>query len=147
MNVRFRHWLPVSKNRLALEALLELIRVRLLRNAADFSTIARLFGKPQAESPVAIDSGQEHVAHEIGQAIRRAVRIAPFRCNCLTQAICGLYMLKRRRISCTLYLGVAPRSDLAREAHAWLRSGSVIILGDNRLDRYEAIFPFGIEPK
>ncbi len=171
MSLRLYHFWPSRDHGLALEALVELARVRILRRAVDFATLAKLFGQPQAESPAAIDDQAQETSRAVGLAIRRAARVAPFHCNCLTQAICGVYMLRRRHISCTLYLGVATSSvttrgddtsknspkensasangssvDRSREAHAWLRSGSLIIVGDDQLEKYQAVFPFGINP-
>lgn len=142
MSFGVRKWLPTRRNRLALEAVFELAIVRVLRSTISFGRLAKLFGEPQVESPLEVDVSSQLVAKEIAVAISRAVRYAPFRCNCLTQAICGLRMLKRRSISATLYLGVDRDDNSTQDAHAWLRSGDCILTGNHQLERYKAVFKF-----
>lgn len=142
MSFNILKYAPTIRNWLALEALLELAYARILRASVSFARLSKLFGEPQLESPPEIDSAKQQIANDVGLAIRRAVRYAPFRCNCLTQAICTLRMLKRRSVACTLYLGVTRGADVAREAHAWTRCGALIVTGENELDRYDAVFTF-----
>lgn len=75
-------------------------------------------------------------------AISRTSLYTPWKSNCLAKAIAGKYMLRRRRISNTLYLGVAKDEIGEFEAHAWLKCGETIITGGNQLDRYAIVAVF-----
>ncbi len=142
MTFRFSKILPTRGNRLALEALVELALARVMRATISFARLAKLFGEAQADSPTDIESSQQSMAKEISVAIGRAVRFAPFHCNCLTQALCGLRMLRRRRLPSTLYLGLEREGDSPHDAHAWLRCGNTVITGDFQLEKYRAVFKF-----
>ena len=71
----------------------------------------------------------------------------PWECKCLVQAIAGKKMLQRRRIGSTLYLGVAKEGENALVAHAWLRSGSMILTGARGRDRFAVVSTFAEESK
>jgi hypothetical protein len=67
----------------------------------------------------------------IGRAVRSAAANTPWKSVCLPQAVAGQWMLKRRRIAATLYLGVAKKDADPEQlaAHAWLRCGDAILTG------------------
>ena len=136
-------WLvPNRRNRLIAEAVMELSFVRVLRMWFSFARLSRDFGSPDAESQLEIESKNQKIAKDVGAAIGAAVRNLPFTCNCLTQAICALRMLKRRGLSCTIYFGVTSGDFRIKEAHAWIRCGEQIITGGGGLERYPIIFRF-----
>jgi hypothetical protein len=66
----------------------------------------------------------------------------PWNSNCLVQTIAAKLILQRRGVSSTLYLGVAPDTHEALQAHAWLRSGSIILTGAPGHRRYTVIATF-----
>lgn len=85
-----------------------------------------------------VDGGD--IALEVGRAVRRANDRVP-RATCLTAAVAGWVMLRRRRIPATLHLGA--RSDGgAMRAHAWLTTGSNPVVGAETAADY-APFPVG----
>lgn len=53
----------------------------------------------------------------IGRAVQAASVYTPWRSNCLAQALAAHYMLRRRRLPCTLYIGVAKRPGQSLTAH------------------------------
>ena len=73
------------------------------------------------------DERREEV-RRLGRMLRKASRHTPWESNCLAQALAGRWMLERRELPTTLYLGVAkdPR-DLT--AHAWLRCRGQTVVG------------------
>lgn len=80
-------------------------------------------------------------------AVSTAQARAPWECKCLVRAIAGKRMLAFRRVSSTLYLGVARNEEseergLALRAHAWLRCGDVILLGRRVADQFTAVSMF-----
>ncbi len=70
-------------------------------------------------------------ARMVSQAIRSAANNIPWQSACLAQAVAGQWMLKRRHIAGTLYLGVAKDETKQKKitAHAWLRCGNIILIG------------------
>jgi hypothetical protein len=59
----------------------------------------------------------------------------------LVQALAAKIMLTRRGICSTLYLGAAKAGE-GLAAHAWLRSGSVIVTGGPGRERFTVISTF-----
>ena len=78
----------------------------------------------------------------IAWAVKYVGRHTPWQSNCLAQAIAGRFMLKRRRIAGTIYFGMIKDSVGELEAHAWLRSGDIILTGGSDLDRYAIVATF-----
>ena len=69
----------------------------------------------------------------------------PWHSSCLVQALAGAAMLKRRRLDGVLYLGVrlTPGSRTGgMAAHAWLRSGSTVLVGAEGRTAYTVIARF-----
>jgi hypothetical protein len=81
-------------------------------------------------------------AKEVHWAIQSS--ISCFHCckvHCLGQALAGRILLRQKRISSTLFLGVKRKVDLSLGAHAWLCCGDVIVTGR---DNYECFTPIAI---
>jgi hypothetical protein len=68
-------------------------------------------------------------AKRVGWALQVAGAHLPFASSCLVRALAGKLMLDRRRVACSIVLGVRdPGADFA--AHAWLRAGELIVAGE-----------------
>lgn len=116
---------------LLLEAAVLLGIARLLVLTIPFRWLAGSLGKRMNESGTLIAEADLQLARLIGQAIRSAANNTPWKSVCLPQAVAGQWMLKRRRIAATLYLGVAKNENKTEKlaAHAWLRCGDAILTG------------------
>ena len=83
-------------------------------------------------------------ARMVGGAVRSAANYTPWESVCLPQAVAARWMLKRRRIPATLYLGVA--KDLTDPgtlaAHAWVSCGPVILTGAKGHSQYTVVSTF-----
>ncbi len=67
---------------------------------------------------------------EVRLAIKRVTKYAFWNNNCLPQAIGAKRLLKKQGITSTLYLGVKKNNDHSSlEAHAWLESGGIDVVG------------------
>jgi hypothetical protein len=116
---------------LLLEAFVLLGIARMLVLTIPFRWLAVSLGNRMQESAPGMKPAELQRARMIGQAIRSAANNTPWKSVCLPQAVAGQWMLKRRRIAATLYLGVA-KADARPEqlaAHAWLRCGGLIVTG------------------
>lgn len=126
-----------SDDRLLLEAAARLFVARVMIALLPFRTIARRLGRQGSESP----RDETHsAAPRIRWAIAAISRRAPWRCQCLEQAVAAKMMLRARRIPSTLYLGVEPGAEA--KAHAWLRSGSLFVTGGDASGRFAVLSTF-----
>lgn len=64
----------------------------------------------------------------VAYQVRVSCEKTPWESKCLVQALTARKLLMRKKISCTLYLGVG-KKDEEMIAHAWLRSGPDYITG------------------
>ncbi len=116
---------------LLLEAFTLLGVARLLVLAIPFRWLAVSLGRHMRESAPEVSPAELRHARLIGQAVRSAANNTPWQSVCLPQAVAAQWMLKRRKISATLYLGVAKADAKPGQlaAHAWLRCGGTILTG------------------
>ena len=128
--------LPVKQKLLFGEAFIVLGTSRFIIWKLKFKQLAHLLGKVNqetVESEEGIDSEQVQL---IGATIKILSRYTPWKSNCLVQAYAGKRMLTRRKLGCTIYLGVAKDHDGTMIAHAWLRCGTTYVTGGNGSLRY-----------
>ena len=125
------------------QAYLLLGLARLAINTVPFSRLATRLGAQQEESSAAVPPHHIEQARRTGWAVSAASRYTPWNSNCLPQAITAKYLLHRRGIDSTLYLGTAFRARTQLEAHAWLRCGSIYVTGGAARQRFEPLGVFG----
>ncbi len=115
---------------LHLEAWCCLGAVRLALWVVPFRRIAPHLGRqipPGQDEPISeMPAG---AARKIGVAVERMAHHTPWESACLAQAVAGKYMLRRRGLPSRLYLGTRKDETGKLTAHAWLRSGSEIVVG------------------
>ena len=112
-----------------LEALVCLCWAKLLLLLVPFRWVAPLLGKPQTESPPAITTVERSVVQRVSWAVQSVAAHVPLGFVCLPQAMAAKWMLRRRHLASTLYLGVARPDEVKFTAHAWLRAGDKILTG------------------
>lgn len=144
--------IPVSKafrrtwreRGLYLEALVFLCRAKLQLLFVPFRKLAPGFGAPQIETGAVISPTDRPIAVDVSWAVQAVARHFPLGFVCLPQAMAAQRMLRRRGISSTLYLGVAPdRADpRSIQAHAWLRAGDKIVTGEHEALRHQKLASF-----
>ena len=133
--------LPAREQGRVIEAALSLLAVRLALGLLPFPRALRLLRVVQAETWAGRLAAAE--ASEVGCAIARAARYAPFRAVCLQQAFAALLMLRRRGLSATVHLGLARELGTnALKAHAWSRCGEVPVTGGEAAPGFVAIAAF-----
>ncbi len=113
------------------EALFLLCWARLLIRLVPFRRLAPRLGRAQAESSSLLTIDAQRLALDVAWAVGAATRHTPLRFVCLPQALAAKWMLRRRGIANTLYLGIAAGREnaSAMTAHAWLRCGDKIVTG------------------
>ena len=133
---------PIKEQLLYIEVIFWLSVTRLVILVLPFKIIARFLGKHMAESDRNHDLNCMDEVKLVVSSILSMSRHLPWECKCLVQAISGKMMLGKRKISNTLYFGVAKDEDRGIIAHAWLRVGEVIILGGGGLDQFAVVSTF-----
>ena len=95
-----------------------------------------------AEAPAADEA--RTIVRDIGWAVRGAAAHLPFPARCLQQALAAKCMLRRRRITGTLHLGVATRQGPGgtMRAHAWLDAAGVEVTGGPISSEYTEVACF-----
>lgn len=108
-----------------------------------FAKVAPTLGEHMRETSYACTPEQELLQRQVSKAVHAMSRITWWESRCLVQAVAAMKMLERRGVPSTLYLG-SGRDDSGRMiAHAWLRSGSYYVTGNERLERFAVVAVFG----
>ena len=94
------------------------------------------------ESPDTHGPEQQAAVERVSWAVQTMSRCTPWKSNCLAQAIAAKRMLQQLEISSTLYLGVVRKGIGGLEAHAWLRSGTVVVTGAQEMGRFTVVSTF-----
>jgi hypothetical protein len=136
--------LPWADRWLLLEALVWLGLARLAVTVLPFRRIAPHLGDHMAESPEEEGAVVDDLPR-VSWAVQAVSRRTPWESRCLVQAVAAQRMLRRRGIGSTLYLGVAKAGQTELEAHAWLRSGRVYLVGGQDRQRYKVVSSFADE--
>ncbi|MCA9050841.1 MAG: lasso peptide biosynthesis B2 protein [Planctomycetaceae bacterium] len=102
---------------------------RLAIKVLAFRRLAGQMGRISEESAGTITDEELSATRRVSWAVTRASQFTPWKSNCFPQAITAQYLLRRRGISSTLYLGCLMRNEGGMKAHAWLRSGQRIVTG------------------
>ncbi|MDN3554781.1 lasso peptide biosynthesis B2 protein [Halomonas maura] len=144
-----RHFfdLPGIRKALLLEAACWLVLARLLVRFLPFRSWSRCLGiqMPGLGEVEWVDADSDALAREISRTITGLNQRLGGRFTCLMLAMALHWMLSRRRISSSLVLGAQNVKDvnerLTLKAHAWVRVGSGVVLGDIG-DQYAPISSF-----
>jgi transglutaminase superfamily protein len=126
------------------EALALLLWAKLLIHWVPFRRLAPRLGRAQAETPPTVAPAERAVGVKVSWAVQAVARHLPLGFVCLPQAIAAQWMLRRRGLSSTLYLGVAadPERPAALIAHAWLRLGDKIVTGESEAAKHRKLASF-----
>lgn len=95
-----------------------------------------MIGRSQIESPK--EDMHDTLIKDIEISMIRASKYALFTSKCYDQALATTFMLKRHRISSTIYFGLH-KEDEQLLAHAWVRCGDKIVSGKLGYERFTPI--------
>lgn len=93
-------------------------------------------GRPGFESPDAPDPSSLAYRTALHGALLRCARHAPRLATCYALCLAGKYLLRRRGIPSTLYLGFRKTEAGRHDGHAWLRSRDTFVSGGGRRHLY-----------
>jgi hypothetical protein len=130
----------ISDYSLFVEAWIYLSLSKLLIVFFPFKKIASLIGEPQVETVKEVIDLT--IINDIEISMIRAIKYTIFSSKCYEQALAITFMLKRRRISSTIYFGLYKESEQLL-AHAWVRCGDKIVTGKLRHEKFTPVAWFG----
>lgn len=143
--IRTATTLSAGERALAIRASVGLAVIRVALPVLGF---ARLLRAVQATAPRA-RRPPEH-AEAVRRAVSRAVRTVPGS-RCIAQAVLGARLLREAGLPATITIGVADRGAAPvnashdvrpLDAHAWVRSGEIIVSGAAGRERYATLTEF-----
>jgi hypothetical protein len=139
---------PAADRALALEALAELVRARLLVRWLPFRRLARQLGRPSDAARPALSEGEGRIVQRVSWAVQAVARHVAGGFVCLPQAIAAQRMLRRRGVPSTIHLGVAldERRPAGLAAHAWLCAGEKFVTGEEESRRHRPLASFVSAP-
>ncbi len=130
----------ISDYTLFVEAWIYLSLSKLLIVFIPFKKIASLLGDPQVEIVKEVIDFTN--LNNIEISIIRAVKYVLFASKCYDQALATTFMLKKRKLSSTIYFGLHKEAGQLL-AHAWVRCGDKIVSGKLGHERFTPVAWFG----
>jgi hypothetical protein len=119
--------------------------VRLLIISVPFRKLKVFLGAYMKEDSMYLDESNYRTITRISWAVSTVSKYTPWESKCFVQAITAQWMLKRRKILSTLYLGIHQCKDENIKAHAWLKSGGIFVTGGNNSNMFNAVAKFSNE--
>ena len=134
-------YLSLPEQLLLIEALLNLTLARVII-LFPFRWFSSRLGQTATDSHAELTPAQAASAAQIGAAVARMSPHTLWDNACLTQAVAAQWMLHRRNIPSTLYLGIEKESEKKWLAHAWVRCGQTILVGASGYTNYTVVSSF-----
>lgn len=111
-----------------------------------FRWVSKVFGSQMVSTSETAIPPKHYRLQDVGWAIEASSRRVPWNANCLAKAIAATIMLRCRKAEGTVYFGVLKNENGGCEAHAWLRSGDVIVTGAAGMNKFTVVSTFGFTP-
>ena len=118
-------------------SLVALAAIRLMR----MKRLGKFLGEPKKTHGLSVLAtvAQRDKAWEIGQVMSAVGKNVPWKCKCLSEALCVKWMLDRYRIPSVTFLGAYLDADDEKgmKGHAWLSVERKIVIGGRLSPRYQ----------
>lgn len=121
------------------QTFLWLIYASVLARVIPLKWFSSLLGEFKKEINIDLDSKQLGLILVLKKNIRRIKRILPWKVKCFEEAIAAKKVLGKYKISSTLYLGVDKNKEKGLIAHAWLKVGRDVIIGEKGHKKYAVV--------
>lgn len=117
--------------------------IRLIILSIPFKRIKKYMGELNRESSKEVNKEQYDISNRISWAVNTVSRHTPWESKCLVKALTAQYLLSRKGIITTLYLGVGKDKNIIKDekfnkneeskiiAHSWIRYGNSYVTGGN----------------
>ncbi|SFB23184.1 Transglutaminase-like superfamily protein [Acetitomaculum ruminis DSM 5522] len=121
--------LKTARINIILYILMGFYRLQILLISSD--KLRKHWGKEGEESPKTEPIDHYYYARYICKHIDKISKKTPWESKCLVQALTARFLLNRKHINNTLYLGVGRDESGKMVAHAWIRTGEAFVTGGN----------------
>lgn len=129
--------LPAPDRALLFKSLTPLVAMRVGLWTMPYAKVRKIADWMSGRGALRVDGADAKPSRErIGWAVATMSRVVPNGINCLVRAMATEIMLKRFGYASTLKFGVVKPGDGHLEAHAWLESDGIVVIGDFQLDRF-----------
>lgn len=91
--------------------------------------LEKYWGDKNMESSETETENHLWTARFIGREVNRVADLTPWESKCMIRALTAQYLLHRKGIPSTMYLGVGKDDDGNMIAHAWIRCGEYYVTG------------------
>ncbi len=115
--------IPFRQKKLLMEAIFFLFTSKFMLIIFPFKICKQIFRKNE----VLVKQASVQSIKDISIALERANKIAIWRNVCIVKSFAARFMLQRRGIASTIYLGVTVKNEKRLSAHAWLVSRGVYV--------------------
>ena len=132
-----------NNKKIFVEAYVLSVIISILVEIIPFKWLAGKLGRHMMETTFENNTETDKTARWTGALIYKAVSFIPWKIKCLTQAVTAKFILRKRGIASTLYLGVKKSESKKLEAHAWLRVGNEIVTGKEVHKEFTVVSYFG----
>lgn len=136
----------LAKLALGLETLLYLGVAKSLILFVPFRWWSSLCGTYQSETLRTETAGAARQIARLRRAVLRIGRWVPWRSQCLDRAIAIQFLLYRRQLPSTLYLGMEKDPAGTWKAHAWVRCGPHWAIGYSSLSQFSVVGTYAKYP-
>lgn len=108
-----------------------------------FSKLAKKIGQQGLESTEDYNEALHEYIKKVRKVVMMTSKNTPWESLCLVQALTAQNLLNKRKISNTLYLGLAKDENNKPIAHAWIKHGGKVVVGEKGMARFSVVARFG----
>lgn len=128
----------ILRRLLLIEAMCYLSLAKVALICLPYKRLTWFLNRP-AKQPELRGEEREMLRKAVRWSILRAAKLLPWKTVCFPQGIAAQAILRRRRISTTLYYGAATQPDKGLTSHVWVQDGSEGVIGHRAANGYKII--------
>lgn len=108
-----------------------------------FNSLAKKIGRLGVESSDHFCESEMAYIKRVRKVVILAGRYTPWESLCLVQALAVQHLLDKRALDNTVYLGLGKGEDNKPIAHAWIKHGGKVIVGEKGIEKFSVVAMFG----
>jgi len=108
-----------------------------------FSKLAIKMGELGLESSDLYDETLTPYIIKVRRIVILASRNTPWESLCMVQALTVQKFLNKKKIDSTIYFGLSKDENNNPIAHAWIKHGGKIVVGEKGMERFAVVAKFG----
>lgn len=108
-----------------------------------FNKLAKRIGTISLESTIEPEEVFIPYIRKVRKAVMMTGKNTPWESLCLVQALTVQKLLKKKRIDNTVYLGLFKDANSKVLAHAWIKCGNKVVVGEKGMEKFSVVAKFG----